>query len=198
MSVCRRFPTDDEVEAWLHEHCSEERMAATSVHERDQVMAAAGETNSIMNRVVPYSVAKGDARWGLAGRPSQEIARLAVRMYLVAESIGIRRLCPHVGTPRPLMVMCDPPVVFCVDCLARVPNVEPLFPSQCDSCGYMTALMAEMTVSIGPLLVSGNICPTCADAHQRIALSEADEVMQVGRNHPCICGSGKKFKHCCL
>ena len=22
--------------------------------------------------------------------------------------------------------------------------------------------------------------------------------MKLGRNHPCSCGSGKKYKHCCL
>jgi len=25
-----------------------------------------------------------------------------------------------------------------------------------------------------------------------------DGVLRVGRNHPCPCGSGKKFKKCCL
>jgi len=36
-----------------------------------------------------------------------------------------------------------------------------------------------------------------ADASQRRAPAKADAQKHVGRNDPCPCGSGKKYKNCC-
>jgi preprotein translocase subunit SecA len=38
--------------------------------------------------------------------------------------------------------------------------------------------------------------PHCGDAHG--ALPFRREAPKIGRNDPCSCGSGKKFKKCCL
>lgn len=44
--------------------------------------------------------------------------------------------------------------------------------------------------------------PRAVDLHARLSMSIAAvaqaETDRVGRNDPCPCGSGKKFKHCCL
>jgi uncharacterized protein YecA (UPF0149 family) len=32
----------------------------------------------------------------------------------------------------------------------------------------------------------------------RVNRYKAQGVVRIGRNDPCPCGSGKKFKHCCM
>jgi len=44
------------------------------------------------------------------------------------------------------------------------------------------------------------LCAICFHARKRARTTIADSLFQqsVGRNDPCPCGSGKKFKKCCL
>ncbi len=53
---------------------------------------------------------------------------------------------------------------------------------------YMRFMAAELTANRAP----ANVMPWIAAQQARAAREHA------GRNDPCPCGSGKKFKHCCL
>ena len=159
----RRFPADDEVDAWLAARHDRSR---TSVAELDQADAAAAETSALGRRIVLTGVTAGSGRWGyVSDAPNQPGERFAARMYLAAQSAGIRPLCPHVNQARPLHVMCDPPSVVCTVCLPTEGDElmrQPfLWEGICDCCGSPGRVMFPVSISFGPLLISGNVCKRC-------------------------------------
>ncbi len=36
------------------------------------------------------------------------------------------------------------------------------------------------------------------DTRSRLGIQRRKEIKKIGRNNPCPCGSGKKYKQCCL
>ncbi len=129
-----------------------------------------------------------------------------MRAYLAAASVGIKSLCPHTRQTRPLMLWCDPPSVFCTDCLAKpeariteqMQGMGFLYNNICDICGAAAKLLSPTMLGMSHLQISCHACRACKDANERTALDNVDTVVPVGRNMPCPCGSGRKFKHCCL
>lgn len=49
----------------------------------------------------------------------------------------------------------------------------------------------------GPLLVPGDRTALLNVAARLAAVSDGDKIPKIGRNEPCPCGSGKKYKKCC-
>jgi len=112
---------------------------------------------------------------------------------MVAVAAGLRSLCDHTQLIRPLMLVCDPPVIVCVACV-RSGQVDPVAVSrrighfwdhQCDRCGAGTERLTGSTVSgFGPFTIIGHICPQClAEDHERAARL-AETVVLVPRRHP--------------
>lgn len=44
----------------------------------------------------------------------------------------------------------------------------------------------------------GPICKKCAYGHDSRVTEPRKVVPETGRNEPCTCGSGKKYKKCCI
>jgi SEC-C motif len=131
---------------------------------------------------------------------SRYVVRSFARMYLAAASAGIRPLCPHVNQRRPLVLLCDPPTVVCAECgpatSRRVREIGWQFQGSCDRCGAQSEHMTPVMGTLGHLMVNGHVCDRCAAEDRRHAEQAAEEVAVVGRNQPCPCGSGRKYKHC--
>ncbi|MDY8110549.1 preprotein translocase subunit SecA [Fulvimarina sp. 2208YS6-2-32] len=60
---------------------------------------------------------------------------------------------------------------------------------------HFDATSGEDTMGDGSDRLTANFTPAAADG-LRVNPDKSDEWGQVGRNEPCPCGSGKKFKHC--
>lgn len=210
----RRFPTDKEVQTFIQERfCAPEdmpRLAGTSY--ADQMQAASSESSRSMSAAGQYGTASGDLRYFVRGgdekgdRLGDHIQRSAVRAYLAAASVGIEPLCPHTFQVRPLMLMCDPPVVFCTNCLQdpsarikeRAAEIGFFFEEACDICGAHSEMMTPTTMGMSNLQITAHACRQCARESEDVTLQEVETIVPVGRNMPCPCGSGRKFKHCCL
>ncbi|MFF0015208.1 SEC-C metal-binding domain-containing protein [Streptomyces sp. NPDC005374] len=205
----RTFPDEAAVDDWIAANVRDEAEydARTPVAVADQVKAATRQVNEGARVFIPRAVASGAVPWGLTGRSSSRLPgedaqlRAAVRMYLAAESVGLRPLCEHTGQIRPMTVMCDPPVVVCVTCsplISRlVEKIGFFWEGVCDECGRRSPGMYAAMITMGHFMISGNICSTCHDRALRVATEQADHVVFVGRKRPCPCGSGRRFKHCC-
>ena len=66
--------------------------------------------------------------------------------------------------------------------------------------GYAGAELADfpVLVRLSPQTVDGFHYDTCkADGSDVVFVDENGEPLKVGRNDPCPCGSGKKYKKCC-
>lgn len=204
MTVARSFPTDSEVDRWLDAHLVDESNASPLA---DQLKAASEDTSGRIRGTAPYLVAGGHARWALVdGKPpdaGHQHLRSAARQYMATESAGITSLCPHTRQARPIVIHCDPPVAYCVDC--HGPDIEAamhaighLWNHQCDRCGGHAERLTPVTLSgLGHYVIVGHVCPACADHDRRQAVELADHVEVVGRRHPCPCGSAKRYKNCC-
>ena len=85
--------------------------------------------------------------------------------------------------------------------------------SQCFALGFFAspdkarAFLASRDSQMRPEQLADQIIgqfPKAVDLHARLSISVGDvaqaklEDPKVGRNDPCPCGSGKKYKHCCL
>jgi hypothetical protein len=96
--------------------------------------------------------------------------------------------------------MCDPPSAVCRECLPKALPRMAKYPfrwqNTCDACGACVERMHSAMVQLGHFSVNGHICPNCQAEGALDAALTADEIIPVGRNRPCACGSGRKYKHC--
>jgi hypothetical protein len=208
MAGPRRYPTEDEVDAWIASHIgSRERIEAEEgVAAADQKRAAAEHGEAWIRAVAVAAVVEGIAPSAYINRRGSESLaddlglRRAARLYLVAASEGIRPLCAHVNEVRPVALFCDPPVVVCQECLpSMLDKIVALgfrHDHECDLCGAQVEMLCEHHTNIGSVSIAANVCESCRDEGERWMESQPMEVVKVGRNLPCPCGSGKKYKHC--
>jgi SEC-C motif len=202
----RRFPTDADVDAWIADHMARDNdPRVTGDPTFDQAKAA---TRALSNNLRGGSLdllAQGALEWALHAPDtgddhSRYVVRGFARMYLAAASAGVRPLCPHANQRRPLVLFCDPPSVTCTECgptaSRRIREMGWQFQGFCDRCGAAAELMTPVMGSLGHIMVSGHVCGRCAAEDRRQAEQAAEEVVVVGRNQPCPCGSGRKYKHC--
>lgn len=71
--------------------------------------------------------------------------------------------------------------------------LSPLYPPQEKAYRDAANILNDMTNNIPRFFLKGN---TPTQAVQK-KCTEAVPSKKVGRNDPCPCGSGKKYKHCC-
>jgi hypothetical protein len=172
--TARQFPDDQEIDQWISTHFLDETDTDASPV-LDQVKAA---TNDAVNRFranAPVMVMAGLAeRYFEVPDPDRSKIRGAVRQLMVAISAGVLPLCPHVQQIRPLILVCDPPVVVCRGCFAsRRAVIETLghrWNHQCDRCGVHVEKLTPLTIGgLGHITITGHICGRCTDDDQRQA-----------------------------
>jgi hypothetical protein len=183
----RRFPNDQEIDQWISTHFLDEADTDASPV-LDQVKAA---TNDAVNRFranAPGLVADGLATWAFLDIPDHDRTKLrgAVRQVMAAESAGLLPLCPHTQQIRPLVLICDPPVIVCTECLpSRCAIIEARghrWNHQCDRCGVHVEKLTPLTIGgLGHITVDGHVCRRCVDDDRRLAAQHADQVLVVGR-----------------
>jgi hypothetical protein len=186
--TARRFPDDHEVDRWISRHFLAEADADASPVV-DQLKAATADSINRFRANAPGMVANGLAQYAFLDVPDQDHTKIrgAVRQVMAAESAGLMPLCRHVNLIRPLVLICDPCVICCTECLpSRVAIIKTLghrWNHQCDRCGVHVEILTPVSVGgLGFLTVSGHICSGCAADDQRRAADHIDRVVVVGGN----------------
>jgi hypothetical protein len=184
----RHFPDDNEIDEWIGAHLLDETDAASADPIMDQLKAATADSVGRFQANAPGLVANGLARFATLGAPDQDRTKIrgTVRQVMAAMSVGILPLCSHVQQIRPLVLICDPPVIVCTSCLpSRIDVIEALghrWDHECDRCGvHVKMLSATTTAGLGPITVSGHVCSRCAAEDERRAFQNVDQVVLVGR-----------------
>nr|WSX52208.1 SEC-C metal-binding domain-containing protein [Streptomyces sp. NBC_00974] len=200
----RTFPTEAQLDQFLD---TMPRPDALPVHTLDQLQAATREVSGMAPRLAASAVATGG--WALIGPAPEDLAlrrrmlKPAVRMMLAAFSAGnVTRLCEHTNQIRPTVVICDPPTIVCTqpDCIRLLEQIQKdaqfIWDNQCDACGGHAPTVYPHLTGLGPITVSGHLCPTCSDLHTADAVEATEEIQPVTRRSPCPCGSRKRYKAC--
>jgi hypothetical protein len=183
----RYFPDDHEVDQWIASHFLDKTDAdASPVF--DQLKAATADSVNRFQTNAPGLVADGVAAWAFLDVPDYDRTKIrgAVRQVMAAESAGLLPLCPHTQQIRPLLLLCDPPIVVCTECLpSRRAVIEALghrWNHQCDRCGVHVEMLTPVTAAgLGHFTVSGHICGRCTADDRQYADRHADRVVVVGR-----------------
>jgi hypothetical protein len=179
----RHFPDDREVDQSITSYTFDGNDASPVL---DQLKAAAFDSVNRFRTNAPGVVATGLAdRYLEVPDPDRSKIRGAIRQMMAALSAGVLPLCPHVQRIRPLIRVCDPPVVCCAGCLpSRCAIIEALgrrWDHQCDRCGVHVEKLTPLTIGgLGHITVDGHVCRSCASDGQRIAIQHADQVLVVG------------------
>jgi hypothetical protein len=63
----------------------------------------------------------------------------------------------------------------------------------CDICESQSLLFHTVAFFEGPIVYHGSICRHC---YSVLTLGKRAPLPPIGRNEPCPCGSGRKWKHC--
>jgi hypothetical protein len=183
----RRFPDDQQADQWISTHfLSEADADASPVF--DQLQAATADTVSRFQANAPSMVASGLGQWAALDIPDRDRSKIrgAVRQVMAAESVGLMPLCRHVNRIRPLVLICDPPILVCAECLpSRATVIETLghiWNHECDRCGVHVQMLTQVSIDgLGHIAVSGHVCSRCVDEDRRLAAQHVDQVLVVGR-----------------
>jgi hypothetical protein len=182
----RHFPDQDEVDEWISTHFLDDTEADANPV-LDQLQAATADSVNRFQAAAPGLVANGHARFAFLDIPDRDRTKIrgAVRQVMAAESVELIPLCRHVGQIRPLLLICDPPVVVCTGCLpSRQPVIAALghrWNHQCDRCGVHVRMLTATTIGgLGHITVSGHVCRSCASEDERLAMRHVDQVLVVG------------------
>jgi hypothetical protein len=180
--TARQFPDDQEIDQWISTHFLDDDDAdASPVF--DQLQAATADTVNRFQANAPSLVASGLGQWAALDIPDRDRTKLrgAVRQVMAAESAGLMPLCRHVNQIRPLILLCDPPIIVCTSCFAsRQAVIEALghrWNHECDRCGVRVQLLSAVTIGgLGHITVSGHLCSRCTAADARLAAQHVDKL----------------------
>jgi hypothetical protein len=185
----RYFPDDHEVDQWIASRFLNETDIDTSSPRLDQLIAATADTINRFQTGALGMVAEGKAEW-VCAVPDEDRTKVrgAVRQIMAAESVGITQLCPHINMIRPQVIICDPPIIVCAECLpSRCPVIETLghvWNHECDRCGVHVQMLTPTAVGgLGHFTVHGHVCGSCAADDQRHAFQGADKVVVIDRGN---------------
>jgi hypothetical protein len=183
----RQFPDEDEVDQWLASHCLYEADAKASPV-FDQLKAATADSVNQFRTAAPGMVSAGLGQWAAVNVADHDRTgiRTAARQVMAAESVGILSMCAHTQQVRPLLLICDPPIMVCTSCLPRqktaIKALGHRWSHQCDRCGVQVQQLTPVIIGgLGYVTVSGHVCRRCADEDCRLAARHVDQVGMVGR-----------------
>jgi hypothetical protein len=180
----RYFPTEDELDQFIQVRAAD--AGDIPSHIVDQLSAASKEHTNRLIAAAPHMVATRQARWAFAdrsGKPDPDQIRDVTRQVIVAMVAGVRRLCDHTELIRPLLLICDPPVIACIKCVASHKvdlgavdrELGHFWNHQCDRCGACTERLSRSTVSgFGHLTIVGHVCRGCVDQDRQRVEQLAD------------------------
>jgi hypothetical protein len=184
--TARRFPDNQEVDQWISARILDEADAAANPVV-DQLKAATADTVSRFQAAAPGIVASGLGQWAALDIPDRDRTKIrgAVRQVIAAESAGLMPLCRHVNLIRPLVLICEPPILVCAECLpSRAPVIEALghrWNHECDRCGVHVQMLTQVSIGgLGHITITGHICGRCVDEDRRLAAQHVDQVLVVG------------------
>jgi hypothetical protein len=182
----RRFPDDQQIDQWISTHFLSEADADASPA-FDQLLAATADTVSRFQANAPSMVASGLGQWAALNILDHNRSKIrgAVRQIMAAESVGLMPLCRHVNLIRPLVLICDPPVLVCAECLpsreAVIETLGHIWNHECDRCGVHVQMLTQVSIGgLGHIAVSGHVCSRCVDEDRRLAAQHVDQVVVVG------------------
>jgi hypothetical protein len=182
----RRFPDDQQIDQWISTHFLSEADADASPA-FDQLLAATADTVSRFQANAPGMVASGLGQWAALNILDHNRSKIrgAVRQIMAAESVGLMPLCRHVNLIRPLVLICDPPVLVCAECLpsreAVIETLGHIWNHECDRCGVHVQMLTQVSIGgLGHIAVSGHVCSRCVDEDRRLAAQHVDQVVVVG------------------
>jgi hypothetical protein len=182
----RRFPDDQQIDQWISTHFLSEADADASPA-FDQLLAATADTGSGFQANAPGMVASGLGQWAALNILDHNRSKIrgAVRQIMAAESVGLMPLCRHVNLIRPLVLICDPPVLVCAECLpsreAVIETLGHIWNHECDRCGVHVQMLTQVSIGgLGHIAVSGHVCSRCVDEDRRLAAQHVDQVVVVG------------------
>ena len=185
----RRFPDDQEVDQWISARILDEADAAANPVV-DQLQAATVDAVNRFQAAAPGMVASGLGQWAALDIPDRDRTKIrgAVRQVMAAESAGLMPLCRHVNLIRPQVLICDPPILVCAECLpSRGPVIETLghiWNHECDRCGVHVQMLTPVSIGgLGHITITGHVCSRCVDDDRRLALQHVDQVVIVGRGN---------------
>jgi hypothetical protein len=181
----RHFPDDREVDQWLHSYTLDGTDASPVV---DQLKAATVDAVNRFRANAPGMVADGLASSAYLDVPDRDRNKIrgAVAQVIAAESAGLMPLCRHVNLIRPLLLICDPPILVCAECLPSLALVIEalghIWNHQCDRCGVHVQMLTQVSIGgLGHITITGHVCRSCAAEDRRLAIQHADQVVLVGR-----------------
>ena len=155
-----------------------------------QLQAATVDAVNRFQAAAPGMVASGLGQWAALDIPDRDRTKIrgAVRQVMAAESAGIIPLCKHIDMIRPQVIICDPPIIVCAECLpSRCPVIETLghvWNHECDRCGVHVQMLTPTAVGgLGHFTVHGHVCGSCAADDQRHAFQGADKVVVIDRGN---------------
>jgi hypothetical protein len=189
----RHFPDDQEVDQWIADHFLDEAQMANPSPVVDQLQAAAAEVDARFRGAAPGLVASGKIRMAFLDIPDSDRTKFrgVVRQVMAAEGAVTVPLCPHTRLVRPMLLVCDPPVAICADCVRHdrgvggrgfeetVAALGHFWNYQCDRCGARVERLTATTIGLGFIMVSGHLCSSCAADDQHFAERRADRVVIV-------------------
>jgi hypothetical protein len=153
----------------------------------DELLAATADTVSRFQANAPGMVASGLGQWAALNILDHNRSKIrgAVRQIMAAESVGLMPLCRHVNLIRPLVLICDPPVLVCAECLpsreAVIETLGHIWNHECDRCGVHVQMLTQVSIGgLGHIAVSGHVCSRCVDEDRRLAAQHVDQVVVVG------------------
>jgi hypothetical protein len=113
------------------------------------------------------------------------------------------KFCAHrngFGDERPSVIYIPRRFAGCASCVNGRYEAERAvldYDNSCDLCGADHGVLHPVVLQHGPLLVSAWFGPCCNELVNYLAPVASFTVGLVGRNDPCPCSSGRKFKKCC-
>lgn len=121
---------------------------------RDQIAAAARNIRAGLNVAAKLT--------GATTTTTSPGGPLGVRLDAWRAS-AVRYGCPHLANPQPVIgALTDPGVIYCIPCgLTVTARWASDHPDTCDACNQRSRLFHEINHGVGPLLITGNVCPGC-------------------------------------
>ncbi|MFI5043061.1 MAG: SEC-C metal-binding domain-containing protein, partial [Acidimicrobiales bacterium] len=87
----------------------------------------------------------------------------------------------------------------CMLTLAFVHDAELRADRACDACGVERDLLTPITFTYAGTVICCHLCDACAGLFrylEALPTTRRTTIVRVGRNDPCFCGAGKKYKRC--
>ena len=116
---------------------------------------------------------------------SVPVERLLAQWHDLDRAGRLTWACPHIG-PSPHIVtglLHQPGRLRCVHCGIRAAHLDgQARPNECDACGRYATRFSEVTVALGPAMLSANVCRRCRPPEDDQTLERVGAVMYANQD----------------